>query len=131
MKEQKNAEPDAFVASCPSRELLARIAEKWSMLVIVALKSKEMRFGELKNQIEGVSQKMLTQTLRNLERDGFVKRVAYNEMPLRVEYSLTPLGQKLVPWIEQLKMWVEQHLFEIQAAQVQFLRNKNDGLKEY
>lgn len=107
--------PDAFIAVCPSRPLLARIGEKWTLMVVVALADGAMRFGALRARIEGVSQKMLTQSLRNLERDGLVRRVVFDEMPLRVEYSLTPLGESLLPLAVELKRWAEAHFRE--AAQ--------------
>ncbi len=113
--------PDAFVALCPSRPLLARLGEKWSLLVIVALaETAPQRFGALKRRLEGVSQKMLTQTLRSLERDGLVARRLYDEMPLRVEYHLTPLGESLVPLTKQIKSWAEINLHAIQKNNREF-----------
>jgi len=102
--------PDAFIADCPSREIITRLAEKWTMLAIVALQDGPLRFGVLKRRVEGVSQKMLTQTLRNLEHDGLVTRTVYDEMPLRVEYALTPLGQTLLPLIQAVKTWAEENM---------------------
>ncbi|MEO0924053.1 MAG: helix-turn-helix domain-containing protein, partial [Pseudomonadota bacterium] len=89
--------------------------EKWTMLALVALENGSVRFGELHRKIEGVSQKMLTQTLRNLEQDGMVTREVFNEMPLRVEYALTPLGSGVLPLIKAIKRWSEEHLEEILA----------------
>ena len=106
-------QPNVFSADCPSREIMARIAEKWSMLIIISLKNGTLRFGELKRCINGVSQKMLTQTLRNLESDNIVKRVEFKEKPMRVEYSLTPLGENLVSLIDNLKLWIEDNYFEL------------------
>ncbi|MCK0068147.1 winged helix-turn-helix transcriptional regulator [Kordiimonas laminariae] len=108
-----DAQPDAFVARCPSRQVLVRLAEKWTMLAIVALEGGPVRFGELKRRIEGVSQKMLTQTLRNLEQDKLITRQIYDEMPLRVEYELTALGRDLLPLIQAIKDWTEVHFREI------------------
>ena len=99
--------PDAFLKACPSRALLARTAEKWTLLVLVALKDGPTRFGALRRRVEGVSQKMLTQTLRALERDGLVTRHLYDEMPLRVEYALTARGRELLPLADELKRWAE------------------------
>ncbi|MEL7095935.1 MAG: helix-turn-helix domain-containing protein [Pseudomonadota bacterium] len=107
--------PDAFLAACPSRHVMARLGEKWTMLALVALENGSVRFGELHRKIEGVSQKMLTQTLRNLEQDGMVTREVFNEMPLRVEYALTPLGSGVLPLIKAIKRWSEEHLEEILA----------------
>ena len=100
-------QPDAFLKACPSRALLARVAEKWTVLVLVALEPGPRRFGALLRQVEGVSQKMLTQTLRALERDELVSRRLYNEMPLRVEYTLTERGRSLLPLAAELKRWSE------------------------
>lgn len=108
-------EPDAFLAACPSRDVMARLGEKWTMLVFVALEGGPLRFGALKQRIEGVSQKMLTQTLRNAQSDGFVTRKVYDEMPLRVEYRLTPLGLDVLPLINEIKAWSENHLSQIET----------------
>ena len=91
--------PDAFSRICPSRDVMARLGEKWTMLVIVALESGPLRFGELRRKVDGISQKMLSQTARNLERDGLVARTLFDEKPLRVEYALTPQGSELVPFV--------------------------------
>jgi DNA-binding HxlR family transcriptional regulator len=102
--------PDAFLRACPSRAVLARIGEKWTALAVVALADGPLRFGALLRRLEGVSQKMLTQTLRGLEQDSLLVRKLYDEMPLRVEYSLTPQGQSLVPHLQALKSWAEAHV---------------------
>lgn len=117
MSSESNTElvPNVYAAICPSREVLAMIGEKWITLVVGALDDKTLRFGELKRVCEGVSQKMLTQTLRKLERDGLVLRVSYsNEMVLRVEYQLTELGQSLVPVVNTVKSWAENNLKAIE-----------------
>ncbi|MEM8837787.1 MAG: helix-turn-helix domain-containing protein [Pseudomonadota bacterium] len=101
--------PDAFLQACPSRQLFVRLAEKWTMLAIVALAGGPMRFGAVRRCLEGVTQKMLTQTLRKLEEDRLVNRRVYDEMPLRVEYSLTKRGHDLLPLIEALKTWSEEN----------------------
>ena len=106
-------EPNAFVAACPSRDILTRLGEKWTLLILVALEDGPHRFGALRRRIEGVSQKMLTQALRRLERDGLVHRELYDEMPLRVEYRLTELGRGVLLIVQQLKAWVEDHLHVI------------------
>jgi DNA-binding HxlR family transcriptional regulator len=109
--------PDAFVHNCPSRAVLARIGEKWTTLALVWLdENGPTRFGALQRRLEGVSQKMLTQTLRHLERDGLVERRLFDEMPLRVEYSLTGLGRTLVPLVRDLKAWAERHLHAIERS---------------
>ncbi len=108
--------PNAFVSDCPTRGILARLAEKWTMLTLAALLQGPMRFGALRRLIQGVSQKMLTKTLRNLEEDGFVTRTVYDEMPLRVEYELTPLGQSCAALVNEVKLWAEQNMVEIQGS---------------
>ncbi|MEM9795411.1 MAG: helix-turn-helix domain-containing protein [Pseudomonadota bacterium] len=102
-------EPDAFRLACPSRDLFIRLAEKWTLLAIPALADGPLRFGALRRRLEGVTQKMLTQTLRKLEADGLVDRALYDEMPLRVEYSLTPKGRALLPHVAALKLWAEEN----------------------
>ncbi|MEM7459488.1 MAG: helix-turn-helix domain-containing protein [Pseudomonadota bacterium] len=113
-------EPDAFLRICPSRDVMGRIGEKWSTLVIVALSEGRLRFGELRKRLDGISQKMLSQTLRNLERDGLVSREVFDERPLRVEYSLTPIGDSLVPLVTALKAWAQDRLQVIEAARKAF-----------
>ncbi len=108
---------DAYLATCPSRRLLARVSDKWVALVICALAAGEMRFSELSRQIAGVSQKMLTQTLRGLERDGLVSRRVTAEVPVRVDYALTPLGRSLLVTIEAVKRWAEMNMPAVEAAQ--------------
>lgn len=107
--------PDAFVADCPTREILSRLAEKWTMLTLAALRPGAMRFGALHRRIEGVSQKMLTKTLRNLERDGLVIRTVFDEMPLRVEYALTQPGEELSDLVTDIKRWVEANMAALLA----------------
>jgi DNA-binding HxlR family transcriptional regulator len=113
---KKTIKPNAFLSACPSRQILARVGEKWSLLALAALERGPKRFGEMRRTIQGVSQKMLTQSLRNLEKDGLVKRKVYDEMPLRVEYSLTPLGKEITKIVMQLKSWTERNLKKMQAA---------------
>jgi len=102
-------EPDAFVAECPSRALFGRIAEKWTLLVVVALADGPLRFGALKRRVEGISQKMLSQTLRKLEGDGLVVRTLVDERPLKVEYRLSDAGQELLTLVRPFKRWAETH----------------------
>jgi DNA-binding HxlR family transcriptional regulator len=118
--------PDAFVKVCPSRAVLARIGEKWAALAVVALADEPMRFGALMRKLEGISQKMLTQTLRGLEQDGLLSRTLYAEMPLRVEYRLTPLGESLVPHLLALKVWAEQNLHTIMQNREQLRLGQKD-----
>lgn len=109
--------PDAFLADCPTRDILSRLAEKWTMLSLAALLGGPMRFGDLRRRLEGVSQKMLTKTLRKLEDDGLVTRTVYDEMPLRVEYELTDLGRSCADLVAQIKLWAEQHMNEVLTPQ--------------
>ena len=111
---------DAYLAECPSRKLLDRISDKWVALVICALADGPMRFSELARQLAGVSQKMLTQTLRSLERDGLVVRTVTASVPVRVDYALSPLGVSLLVPIRHVKEWAESHMPEVAQAQQQY-----------
>ena len=119
---EKIAVPDVFVRACPSRQILARVGEKWTLMSVVALAEGPQRFGALLRRLEGVSQKVLSQTLRNLEGDGLLSRQVVERRPLHVEYTLTPLGRSLVPLALALKAWSEAHLHEIQEANEAFAR---------
>ncbi|SEU34969.1 winged helix-turn-helix transcriptional regulator [Nonomuraea wenchangensis] len=103
-------------ADCDVRQILDRVADKWSLLVIALLDRRTMRFSELRRTVDGVSQRMLTVTLRQLERDGLVTRTVYPVVPPRVEYALTPLGMSLHETIKSLVIWTEEHQQEISAA---------------
>lgn len=105
---------------CEVRQILDRIADKWSLLVITLLEVKTMRFGELGREIDGISKRMLTVTLRNLERDGLVQRTIYAEVPPRVEYRLSPLGCTLLGTIQSLVNWTEEHQEQIAQARETF-----------
>src|ERR1700729_4065330 len=94
-----------YRADCPTRRILDRIGDRWTVLIVGALWDGSARFSELRRRIEGISQKMLTQTLRALERDGLVRRHAFATVPVTVEYSLTPLGDSLCEVIEGLRAW--------------------------
>jgi DNA-binding HxlR family transcriptional regulator len=111
---------DAFFATCPTRQVLATIADKWAALTITALSQGPARHSELRRTIAGASQKMLTQTLRVLERDGLVKRTVTASVPVRVDYELTELGQTLVPVLSALKVWSETHIEQVLAAREAF-----------
>jgi DNA-binding HxlR family transcriptional regulator len=111
---------DSYLAGCPSRRLLDRVADKWVTLIVCALDEQPLRYSELAGRIAGVSQKMLTQTLRALERDGLVSRTVTPSVPVRVDYALTPLGRSLVEPIAHLKAWAEAHMPEVDAARAAF-----------
>ena len=107
--------------NCRAREMLVRVADKWSMYVIhVLADAGPLRFSELRRRVDGVSQRMLTVTLRGLERDGLVRRTMYPEVPPRVEYSLTPLGATLREIVHALIEWSGAHLAEVDAARARY-----------
>ena len=101
-------------------QVLARVGEKWSVLIIMLLNSGPRRFTEIRRAVNGISQRMLTLCLRGLERDGLVKRTVYSVMPPRVEYELTPLGQSLTEPVIALGTWARDHIKEIDAARAAF-----------
>jgi len=108
--------PNVYAAICPSRDVLALIGQKWVSLIVGGLDQQVLRFGELKRLCEGVSQKMLTQALRQLERDGIVSRlVCPDSGRLKVEYQLTELDESLVPVVQMAKAWAESALPSIEA----------------
>ena len=109
-------------AECPSRQVLDLIADKWTAIVIYCLSKGTKRYSELQREIGGISQKMLTQTLRSLERDGLVNRMVYPVVPPMVEYSLTPLGETLIEPLCQLCKWAETHIPEVEAARDRYDR---------
>lgn len=106
--------------ACPLREILDRIGDKWSVLVVLCLSEGTHRFSALRRRIEGLSQRMLTETLRQLERDGIVQRTVYAAVPVRVEYALTELGQTLIAPLAALAAWAEQHRAAIVRARVAY-----------
>lgn len=110
---------------CPKiSQVLARIGEKWSVLIIIMLAAGPHRFSELKRAIGGISQRMLTLSLRGLERDGLVKRTVFPVVPPRVEYELTPVGRSLHVPVSALGDWARNHLAEIDAAREAFDRKE-------
>ena len=115
-REQERAAYNAYVAECPSRQVLDALSDKWVTLVLTALADSPRRYSELSRTIAGVSQKMLTQTLRMLERDGLVSRTITASVPVRVDYRLTPLGRTLLPVVRAIKDWSETHIAEVHAA---------------
>lgn len=105
---------------CPPRQALELIADRWTMIVVKSLSDGRHRYGELHRSIDGISQKMLTQTLRSLERDGLVQRTVYPVVPPRVEYALTPLGECLTVPLEAIAIWAECHMGDIAEARRQY-----------
>ena len=108
---------DVYEDKCPTRAVLNRIADKWSLLVLDCLQHEPMRFNQLRKLIKGVSQKVLSQTLKKLERDGLVSRKAFATVPVTVEYALTPLGSTLTDAVAGLAHWAERHMDDVFAAQ--------------
>jgi DNA-binding HxlR family transcriptional regulator len=108
------------VDSCLAREILDRIGDKWSVYVIDALASGTRRFSELRREVDGISQRMLTVTLRALERDGLIVRHVYPVIPPRVEYSLTPLGRSLLAIVEALVAWSADHVNDVERARYHY-----------
>ena len=117
---EAKAEYDAFLAACPSRQLLDSISDKWVTLAMKSLSRGPRRYNEISRELAGVSQKMLTQTLRKLERDGLVFRTVTPTVPVRVDYELTPLGVSLMHVLEQIKSWAEEHMDEVLAARAEY-----------
>lgn len=107
---------DAYLAECPSRQLLDSLSDKWVTLVVAALGDGPQRYSDLARHLAGISQKMLTQTLRRLERDGILTREVTPSVPVRVDYELTPLGHDLHALVEQIKQWAESHMDDVLAA---------------
>jgi DNA-binding HxlR family transcriptional regulator len=111
---------------CPVKDIMASYGDKWSMYTVLLLgRHGRLRFSELKTGIHGISQRMLTVTLRSLEEDGMVTRKLYAEVPPRVEYGLTPLGESLLKQILQLANWAEENVSEILKARKKTAREKN------
>ncbi|AZZ92475.1 transcriptional regulator [Hahella sp. KA22] len=110
---------------CPIRNVVSQVGDKWSMLILFSLVEGPDRFNSLKTRIEGISQRMLTQTLRDLERDGYVNRTVYPEVPVKVEYKLTPLGEGLAKSLWKLVSWANTHHEEIRSARREYDRDND------
>ena len=117
-------EGNLYCATCPCRDVLDLVASKWSTLIIGRIEDEALRFGQLKRAIPGITQKMLTQTLRKLEQDGLVAREVLPTRPPQVEYSLTGLGRSVTEPLAAIRDWAEQHLPDIQAARERFEANE-------
>lgn len=113
---KESTEHDAFRASCPARGVLVAVTSTWSILVVAALRDGARRHGQLRLEVGGISQKMLTQTLRTLERDGLITRTLTPSVPLRVDYELTELGRGLLPILEAAKSWSEANVTRVLAS---------------
>ncbi len=113
------------MTECPVRDVIAKISGKWSTLMLLALADGPARFGQLRRMLPDISQRMLTQTLRDLQRDGYVRRQVYPTQPPSVEYSLTPLGRSFLGPLRQLVDWAAAHHETIRAARATFARSDN------
>lgn len=113
--------------TCPIRNVVSGIGDKWSLLIVFALVDGADRFNSLRNRIEGISQRMLTQTLRELERDGFVLRTVYPQVPVKVEYELTELGQGLAAKAWALVSWADQHHEQIRQHRARYDQENTPG----
>ncbi|WP_373230987.1 winged helix-turn-helix transcriptional regulator [Cohnella sp.] len=113
-------QPDISISACTYSQVLEIVSNKWTALVIYALEDGTIRYGEVKSRIEGVSQKMLTQSLKQLERDGLVRREVTPSVPPIVEYSLTPLGETLIPCMKMLKVWASNHYSLVRKARAEY-----------
>jgi len=109
-------QPDPYDRNCPTRQLLDRIGDQWTVLIVGALKDGPLRFTEIGRRVDGISQKVLTQTLRSLVRDGILTRTAYATIPPKVEYELTSLGRNLSEPLEMLDRWARVHMSSVQDA---------------
>ena len=111
---------DPYAAGCPSRRVLDRIGDRWTVLIVGSLDDGPRRFSDIRRRVEGISQKMLTQTLRGLERDGLVTRTVYAEVPPRVEYELTAAGVTLRAPLKALETWSIEHFGTVSASWERF-----------
>ena len=111
---------NVYDQNCPTRLALDRIADKWTILIVGRLANGTRRFGELRRDIDGISPKVLTQKLRELERDGVITRKIYASVPPKVEYSLTGLGQTLIGLLDAIRVWAESHIETMLDAQVAY-----------
>jgi len=107
---------DVFSEKCPSRDVLNHVTSRWGVLILVGLLGGTHRFSALRRKVNGISEKMLAQTLQSLESDGFVERISYPVVPPHVEYRLTPMGQEVGRKVQALADWVEQQLPAIMTA---------------
>jgi DNA-binding HxlR family transcriptional regulator len=110
-------QPNTYDQACPTRLVLDRIADKWTVLILGLLDEQPRRFNQLRRAVDGLSQKVLSQTLRRLERDGLITRTAFATVPVTVEYALTPLGRTLAATVDALRLWAEAHIGAVLKAQ--------------
>jgi len=120
METKEAAHWNVYDQNCPTRLALDRIADKWTVLIVGRLAIETCRFGELRREITGISPKVLTQKLRELERDGIITRKIYASVPPKVEYSLTPLGQTLIGLLNSIRVWAESYIESVLQAQLEY-----------
>jgi DNA-binding HxlR family transcriptional regulator len=118
----RTAKWNVYDQNCPTRLALDRIADKWTVLIVGCLATGTRRFGELRRDITGISPKVLTQKLRELERDGIITRKIYASVPPKVEYTLTPLGKTLIDLLDSIRVWAESHIENLLEAQEEYNR---------
>ncbi|MEJ1156914.1 winged helix-turn-helix transcriptional regulator [Prosthecomicrobium sp. N25] len=111
---------DVFQRACPTRLVLDRIADKWTLLILLRLEEEPRRFNALRREVDGISQKVLSQTLRALERDGLVQRRVYPTVPVSVEYAITPLGRTLTGTVDAIRRWAQDNIESVLAAQKRY-----------
>jgi DNA-binding HxlR family transcriptional regulator len=126
-RERERHQYNANLAECAGHELLATLSDKWVTLVLSALADGPQRYSELSHTIAGASQKILTQTLRKLERDGLITRTLTPSVPVRVDYGLTQLGESLLPVQRAIKLWAETHIEQVHAARASYDRRQPRG----
>jgi DNA-binding HxlR family transcriptional regulator len=122
-RELERFEYNAYIAECPTRQMIDTLGDKWVTLVLCALADGPQRYTQLARRIAGVSQKMLTQTLRTLERDGLLTRAVTPSVPVRVDYALTPLGESLMPVVRHIKAWAESNMDAVLDARAAYDAN--------
>ncbi len=126
MKPATSKTPNAYAADCPTRQILDRVGDKWAVLILLLVRNEPMRFNALRRTIEGISQKMLSQVLKSLERDGLIRRRVIATVPVTVEYSITSLGATLADAVDPLRDWAEKNLKEVLSAQRRYDAARKD-----
>lgn len=117
----RKSEFDALNSNCPIRDVLDRLGDRWTVLILMTLKERTLRFSALRREIEDISPRMLAQTLRHLEKDGLISRHVYPTVPPRVEYSMTPLGQSFVAQLQHLIQWADEHHDHVRQARAAYV----------
>lgn len=112
--------PNILKAACTSRTVLRHLTDRWTPMIVAVLQNGSIRFKDLRTQVEGISPKVLTETLKSMERDGLVSRTVTASVPMRVDYELTPLGSTLIEPMNMLRLWAETHVDEVEANRARF-----------